>query len=84
MSFLTTFPEDVYPTHSLAETIQTEAFDIELAQALMWMSQAAYETTADASERVREAQAGAHPGAMGLRMPREAQSGRHGGIRRRK
>ena len=50
MSFLTTFPEDVYPTHSLAETIQTEAFDIELAQALMWMSQAAYETTADASD----------------------------------
>jgi pimeloyl-ACP methyl ester carboxylesterase len=50
MSFLTTFPEDVYPTHSLAETIQTEAFDIELAQALMWMSQAAYESTADASD----------------------------------
>ena len=50
MSFLTTFPEDVYPTRSLAETIQTEAFDIELAQALMWMSQAAYETTADASD----------------------------------
>jgi len=47
MSFLTTFPEDVYPTHSLAETIQSETFDIELAQALMWMSQAAYETTAD-------------------------------------
>ena len=50
MSFLTTFPEDVYPTHSLAETIQNEAFDIALAQALMWMSQAAYETTADPSE----------------------------------
>jgi hypothetical protein len=50
MSFLTTFPEDVYPTRSLAETIQTEAFDIDLAQALMWMSQAAYETTADASD----------------------------------
>jgi triacylglycerol lipase len=50
MSFLTTFPEDVYPTRSLAETIQTEVFDIVLAQALMWMSQAAYETTADASE----------------------------------
>ncbi len=50
MSFLTTFPEDVYPARSLAETIHTEAFDIDLAQALMWMSQAAYETTADASE----------------------------------
>jgi triacylglycerol lipase len=50
MSFLTTFPEDVYPARSLAETIRTEAFDIELAQALMWMSQAAYETTADAPE----------------------------------
>ncbi len=50
MSFLTTFPEDVYPTHRLAETIETDAFDIELAQALMWMSQAAYETTADRSE----------------------------------
>src|SRR5450432_1934519 len=50
MSFLTTFPEDVYPAHSLAETIETEAFDIDLAQALMWMSQAAYETTADTSE----------------------------------
>ena len=43
MSFLTTFPEDVYPTHRLAETIQTGAFDIDLAQALMWMSQATYE-----------------------------------------
>ena len=50
MSFLTTFPEDVYPTHRLAETIQTHAFDIALAQALMWLSQAAYETTADRSE----------------------------------
>jgi hypothetical protein len=50
MSFLTTFPEDVYPTHSLAEAIRSEAFDIQLAQALMWMSQAAYETTADAPE----------------------------------
>ena len=50
MSFLTTFPEDVYPTRSLAEIIQTETFDIELAQALMWMSQAAYETTADRPE----------------------------------
>ena len=50
MSFLTTFPEDVYPTCSLSERIQTEVFGIELAQALMWMSQAAYETTADRSE----------------------------------
>ena len=50
MSFLTTFPEDVYPTRSLSVSIQTEAFGIELAQALMWMSQAAYETTADRSE----------------------------------
>jgi triacylglycerol lipase len=49
MSFLTTFPEDVYPTHRLAETIQTGAFDIDLAQALMWMSQATYESTADRS-----------------------------------
>jgi hypothetical protein len=47
MSFLTTFPEDAYPTHRLAETIQTHGFDIALAQALMWLSQAAYETTAD-------------------------------------
>ena len=46
MSFLTTFPEDVYPMHRLAETIGRDTFDIELAQALMWMSQAAYETTA--------------------------------------
>ena len=50
MSFLTTFPEDVYPTRSLSERIQVEAFSIELARALMWMSQAAYETTADRSE----------------------------------
>ena len=50
MSFLTTFPEDVYPTRALSERIQAEAFGIELAQALMWMSQAAYETTADRSE----------------------------------
>jgi len=50
MSFLTTFPEDVYPTYSLSERVQTEAFGIELARALMWMSQAAYETTADRSE----------------------------------
>jgi pimeloyl-ACP methyl ester carboxylesterase len=49
MSFLTTFPEDVYPTRRLAETIATAAIDIELAQTLMWMSQAAYETTADRS-----------------------------------
>jgi pimeloyl-ACP methyl ester carboxylesterase len=49
MSFLTTFPEDVYPSGRLAETLETDAFDIELAQTLMWMSQAAYETTADQS-----------------------------------
>ena len=50
MSFLTTFPEDVYPMHRLAETIGRDTFDIELAQALMWMSQAAYETTADSCQ----------------------------------
>ena len=54
MSFLTTFPEDVYPTHRLAETIRRDTFDIELAQALMWMSQAAYETTADRSQDGRK------------------------------
>ncbi len=50
MSFLTTFPEDVYPTSRLAETIETDTFDTELAQALMWISQAAYETTAENSQ----------------------------------
>jgi len=50
MSFLTTFPEDVYPMDRLAETIGRDTFDIELAQALMWMSQAAYETTADSCQ----------------------------------
>src|ERR1700742_1591755 len=50
MSFLTTFPDDVYPGRSLVERIRTEAFDIELAQALMWMSQAAYEATAGRPE----------------------------------
>ncbi len=50
MNFLTTFPESVYPTSRLAETIETDTFDIELAQALMWMSQAAYETTAQNSQ----------------------------------
>jgi len=50
MSFLTIFPEDVYPVSRLAETIRTDAFDIDTAQALMWLSQAAYETTADGTE----------------------------------
>jgi len=47
MSFLTTFPEDVYPQESLATTVRPGPFDIALARALMWVSQAAYEVTAD-------------------------------------
>jgi hypothetical protein len=35
---------------SFSGRIHTEAFDIDLAEAFMWMSQAAYETTADTSE----------------------------------
>jgi pimeloyl-ACP methyl ester carboxylesterase len=54
MSFLTRFPEDVYPTHRLAEAIQANTFGIEQAQALMWMSQAAYETTAERMEEDEE------------------------------
>jgi hypothetical protein len=54
MSFLTRFPEDVYPTHRLAEAIQADTFGIEQAQALMWMSQAAYETTAERMEEDEE------------------------------
>ena len=54
MSFLTRFPEDVYPTHRLAEAIQMDTFSIERTQALMWMSQAAYETTAERMEEHEE------------------------------
>ncbi len=46
MSFLTTFPDDVYPTHALAPLLRPGAFSIARAQALMWLAQAAYETTA--------------------------------------
>jgi triacylglycerol lipase len=54
MSFLTRFPEDVYPTHRLVEAIQAGGFSIDHAQAFMWMSQAAYESTAEQVEEPAE------------------------------
>ena len=47
MSFLTTFPREIYPTDHLAAAVGPGAFNLDRARALMWMAQLAYETTAD-------------------------------------
>jgi len=43
MSFLTTFPEQVYPTHDLAGAVAAEPHDEAGLQACMWLAQLSYE-----------------------------------------
>ena len=76
MSFLTTFPEDVYPTRSLSVSIQTEAFGIELAQALMDVT-SRLRNHRGQDRNWRRNENPAHLERWGFECVTKAQSGRH-------